>query len=60
MEEVVRSFAAVVLYFVIAASSALLLRKLTSVPDEVFRKLLHMILLGSLAVWAAPWWWRRI
>ena len=59
MEEVVRSFAAVVLYFVIAASSALLLRKLISVPDEVFRKLLHMILLGSLAVWVAVFdvWW---
>lgn len=53
MEEVIRSFGAVILYFVVAASSALVLRKLTAVPDEVFRKLLHMILLGSLAVWVA-------
>ena len=59
MQEVWRGFGMVIVYFVIAASSALVLRKLTAVPDEVFRKLLHCILLGSLAVWIAVFdtWW---
>lgn len=34
-------------YFIIAASSALVLRKLVKIPKELFRKLLHFILLGS-------------
>ena len=37
----------VFLYYIVMASAALLLRKLTRIPDEVFRKLLHFILLGS-------------
>ena len=53
MAEVARGMGQLILYFVVAASSALALRKLTPVPDEVFRKLLHMILLCSLAVWTA-------
>ena len=37
----------VFLYYILMASAALLLRKLTRIPDELFRKLLHFILLGS-------------
>lgn len=38
----------VLLYFVVVAVSAVLLRKFVCVPDEVFRKLLHCILCRSL------------
>lgn len=37
-------------YFLLAASSALVIRKLIKVPKELFRKLLHFILLGSTPV----------
>lgn len=49
----------ILIYFIICASGAFILRMTTKVPDEVFRKLLHMILLGSLSVWVAafPNWW---
>ena len=40
-----------ILYFLICASAALLLRFLIRIPDEIFRKLLHTILLGSLPVY---------
>lgn len=46
-------------YFLVCASSALLLRHFVSVPSEVFRKLLHIILLCSLIVWLyvfRTWW----
>ena len=42
---------AVVIYFVLLAGIAFLLRRFTAIPDEPFRKLLHGILLGSLLVW---------
>lgn len=47
------------LYFGICASVAIALRIKTKMADEVFRKLLHCILLGSLAVWVmvfSKWW----
>jgi phytol kinase len=37
-------------YFIICALSALLFRHFVEVPKEVFRKILHLILLGSLPV----------
>lgn len=48
------------IYYLICASCALLLRLKTKIEDEVFRKLLHCILLGSMAVWVAviPAWWQ--
>lgn len=52
-------FGAILIYFMIAASVALLLRKFVHIPDEVFRKGLHCILLGSLlvCVLAFSTWW---
>lgn len=46
-------------YFVICASAALILRLFIKVPNEVFRKILHGILLGSLLVWVLAFetWW---
>lgn len=48
----------ILIYFVIAVLIALAIRCWTPVPHEVFRKLLHWILLGSLWVWlfAFPNW----
>jgi dolichol kinase len=48
------------IYYLFCASSALLLRLKTKIEDEVFRKLLHCILLGSMLVWVAviPTWWQ--
>lgn len=46
-------------YFAACAGGALALRKLVSVPAEVFRKTLHIILLGSIfvIVYAFRTWW---
>ncbi len=46
-------------YFAICASGALLLRRFVAMPKEVFRKTLHIILLGSIFIWTyafAAWW----
>lgn len=50
MHELIGGMQVILLYFLIAASSALLLRRFVRVPDELFRKLLHFILLGSLLI----------
>jgi len=39
------------LYFLICVAVAFSIRLLFHIPTEVFRKLLHWVLLGSLAVW---------
>ncbi|MDD4096306.1 MAG: phosphatidate cytidylyltransferase [Oscillospiraceae bacterium] len=46
-------------YFIVCASAALFARRLIRIPTEVFRKILHTILLCSLFVWlyAFPNWW---
>lgn len=59
MQEFLLGFVYILIYFVVCASSAFVLRIMTRVPDELFRKILHCILLGSLAVWVStfPNWW---
>lgn len=59
MHELLSGFGLIILYFLICASTALLIRYFTPIPSEVFRKLLHLILLGSLLVWlfVFPTWW---
>ncbi len=39
------------IYYIIFASTALILRLTVCIPDEVFRKLLHSILLGSFPIY---------
>ena len=59
MQDIFNGLGAIFVYFLVAASAALLLRRLVSIDDEVFRKLLHCILLGSLLIWTlvyAVWW----
>lgn len=48
-----------VLYIIIAAGIALLGRKLFTIPDELFRKILHFILLGAYIplVFSFEKWW---
>ena len=52
-------FGTVCLYYIIFAASALALRFLVKIPDEIFRKLLHFILIGSFPVYVYAFeeWW---
>jgi len=51
MHDFLTGTAYTLLYYIILASSALILRFLIKIPDEIFRKTLHCILLGSLLVY---------
>ncbi len=59
MREFLISFGVLLLYFAVCATAAILLRRFVSVPREVFRKTLHIILLGSILVftYAFVTWW---
>ena len=50
MQDTLRGVLALLFYFVIAAGTALGCRVLIRIPNELFRKILHCILLGSLSV----------
>lgn len=58
MNPVILGTLILIIYFVIAASCALLCRYFFPIPDEIFRKILHFILLGSFLVFifAYPTW----
>lgn len=59
MQELLHGAGIVCIYFVVAASIMLTLRKLIRIPDELFRKLLHSILLVSYIPFAfvfETWW----
>ena len=59
MTELLHGAGMIVLYFAICATTALVAHALLPIPSEVFRKILHLILLGSLAVWVlgfSTWW----
>lgn len=57
--EFITGFVILIVYFVVCAASALAIRRLIKVPREVFRKTLHIILLGSIFVftYAFRTWW---
>lgn len=59
MQELFYGTGRICLYFVPAASVMLTLRWLIKIPDELFRKILHFILLGSYIpfVFAFETWW---
>lgn len=59
MTHFIQGFGILCGYFFLCASIALILRRLIHIPSEVFRKLLHMILLCSLFVWIYAFqnWW---
>ena len=59
MQEFFVGLATVCVYFIICASVSLLFRKIIKIPDELFRKILHFILLTSLFVFVfaySTWW----
>lgn len=58
-QELLHGFGALSLYFIVAASVVLLCRFLIKIPNEVFRKTLHFVLLGSVFVFVygfETWW----
>ena len=60
MQEFLRGAGIVCLYFVIAATTMFSARKLTRIPDELFRKLLHFVLQVSYILFAFAFetWWK--
>lgn len=59
MSEFFIGFAILCGYFIICAFTAILFRKTLKIPNEVFRKILHFILLGSVFafIFAFKTWW---
>lgn len=57
--EFIRGFGLLIGYFGVCAVTAVSLRKLVHIPRELFRKILHMILLGSVLVltYGFKTWW---
>lgn len=62
MQEFLHGAGVVCAYFAIVASTMLTLRRLIKIPDELFRKILHFILLGSYMPFAFAFetWWRSV
>lgn len=63
MQEFFTGVGNILIYYVVCASAELLLRLLTKIPDEPFRKLLHMILITSSLVFAVSfntWWYASV
>jgi len=56
----IKGYGCLLIYFAICASLALLARRLVKIPREIFRKTLHMILLGSIFVLTYTFhiWWQ--
>ena len=59
MQELINGAGAIGLYIIPAVSIMLMARKLLKVPDELFRKILHFILLGAYIpfLFAFETWW---
>lgn len=57
--EFIKGYGILLTYFVICASGALTLRRFITIPKEIFRKILHIILLGSILVLTYGFnsWW---
>lgn len=50
LQELLSGFGALSVYFAVAATTVLTLRLLIRIPDEIFRKTLHFVLLGSIFI----------
>lgn len=59
MQEFIKGTAIIIIYFIVAASTAIGCRCFIRIPHELFRKILHGILLGSLFLFAFAFetWW---
>lgn len=62
MQEFLHGAGIVCIYYIVAASSIFVVRWLTKIPDELFRKILHFILLFSYIPFAFAFrtWWRSV
>jgi len=62
MHEFLHGAGIVCIYYVVAASSMLIIRWLTKIPNELFRKILHFILLFSYIPFAFAFdtWWKSV
>ena len=62
MQEFLHGAEVVCIFFVVSASIAIVARKLIRIPDELFRKILHFILLFSYIPFAFAFktWWRSV
>lgn len=62
MQEFIHGAGIVCIYYVIAASSIFAVRWLTNIPNELFRKILHFILLLSYIPFAFAFktWWKSV
>src|SRR5690606_20120870 len=58
-QELVRGFGILLAYFLASVVGVFVVRRLLPVPREVFRKMLHFILLGSIfvLVYGFDTWW---
>ena len=59
MQELLNGIGAIALYLIPAACIMLSARKLLKIPDELFRKILHFILLGAYIffLFSFETWW---
>lgn len=62
MQAFLQGAGVVCIYYIIAASSIFAVRYLTKIPDELFRKILHFILLFSYFPFAFAFrtWWQSV
>lgn len=62
MQEFIHGAGIVCIYYVVAASSILIMRWLMNIPNELFRKILHFILLFSYIPFAFAFetWWKSV
>lgn len=62
MKELCIGFLILCAYFAVCALTAIICRKAFKIPNEVFRKILHFILLGSIFVftYAYQTWWLAV
>ncbi len=59
VQEFTRGLGIILAYFFVLAALAVIMKQFVQVPKEVFRKMLHMILLGSVLAWTygfETWW----
>lgn len=57
--ELASGFGQLIVYFIISAAGAIALDRMFQIPREIFRKVLHFILLGSILIvtYAFETWW---
>lgn len=62
MVDILIGFSILAIYFIVCASLGVSCRKLFKIPDEIFRKILHFVLLTSLFVFVFAFkvWWHSV